>query len=232
MTTLYTPLNLEPATITLPEDGEDVIVEALNLPFRQIANRTEAALARVGAAESRLTDAEVISDHVVVDVNGDLEYVDPVERIRVITPLDVVPIGTDWSIGGHSWTCNTQNSTLYVPLRLPVGAVMKRVRISIKQGVAGEPLGAYLLRYGPYHFTLGAITPPSVDQILTGTADSSTGDKIFAFDEGTPLESNPKATILENYVYSVQVFTYSVKTIADKVYGVQVSFDDPSPAGR
>lgn len=52
MSTPYTPVNEEHETIDLPEDGFKATAELFNLPYRQIADRTEAALVRVGATEA------------------------------------------------------------------------------------------------------------------------------------------------------------------------------------
>lgn len=190
----------------------------------------------------RMTAAEVITEHVQLTGDGDVEYVTSVERNRVVSPINALPLGAAWTIAAHTWSCNTSNSSIYIPLQLPVGAHLRRIRVSVHKGHADEDIGFFLLRYGPYHFSLAPFSAPSPDQIITGTLIGPAGERIFAFeeagseadtlDERDDPDDSAKAIVTDNFVYTLQVFTGSVKTVADKIYGVQVIFTDPGPGGR
>lgn len=251
MTTNYTPVVAVPATITLPVDGEDVVVESINLPLRQVADRTASAFDRLDDAEGRLDDAEAeLTDHASIrdllwSDGGEISYVTPRERSKTINMTKALPLSAGWTMAAHVWSCNTANASIYVPIELPHGAHFRRVRVAVQLGNTSEAIGVYLLRYGPYGFTVGPFTPPSVDQIITGSlSGGAAGDRIFVFDttgggfdtlalDERAAPHGAKAVVANDlYSYTLQVFTAGVKTVADKLYGVQVIFTDPGFSGR
>ncbi|MFW6086405.1 MAG: hypothetical protein ACODAG_04310 [Myxococcota bacterium] len=206
------------------------VVEAAGISLDKGDNEQlrKATLDRILLALDRLGGQDGSGEWLYRDGNGD-----PAPKARTVVPhlLDAHPLEEgEWARheagGTHLFEMESQadGAFLYVPLRLPVGAVLTQADAMVQPGAARSGTSRMDLRWA-YREMSGSIPDHT-------TAPTSSGN--FAKDDGTTdaqvLSITPNLTIEAGREYYLRVQAGNdAGTNTDVVRGFEIQFDDPGP---
>lgn len=164
----------------------------------------------------------------ITSINGDFSFTTP--RTKTITvPVHHAQPETPsavaaWDAQGNAWTSKTATYYLFVPLPLPIGAVVTAVRAVVAPGAARAPASRVSLDVQEQAMNWAAAGAPT--STVHGTADEDNGGTSIQFLDVTGLSVAKTAsnTILVRIKAGA-----SGSPPNDGFYGVRVTFLDPGP---
>lgn len=155
----------------------------------------------------------------------------PTTRTKVL-PIDLPlayatwpPVDTQWdrvlTSPRYAWEAQLATAVLFIPLELPPGSVLKTISVRGKNAVGTS---GNVISFGLYSWTFDA-----TETTAAAGYEGSTNLALGTSEQTATKTFSSPPTIAETSRYAVRILSDDV---GDQVWGVQVTYDDPTMYGE